>query len=337
MSNYIWIFWPESAVEELAGWYKAKKTKTSYIYTKQWQPLSTKTIRKDSQDEGVVHDGNLRKVTKKSEGKKSGDYITDYVFKKKTMAKKQQSPKVDAMDISPIALQKPKTPKPPKTENFRVKWLRHSRPVATACLKGYEIKKMLGKGTFGVVHEACEMEDQCDYTFKMLDLLGIESTEEDYIKEVNTMEMLSNGYDIGPKFFKSWVCDDVAFIVTEKWDSSLPVNVCVPANLIEKLINQIGQLHALGLVHGDILEKNVLVKMQKNKITDITLTDFGSIQTAKDWQADPQWILTYYGYHHNAGLHAYYKDNGISSADVINDPTHLDRALVYKLKKICNK
>ena len=85
MSSLIWIHWPS------VGWFQAKKDgESNYVYTKKWIKSGSKTVETDSPDNGVIHDGNLRKVSSPKEAKREGDYVTKQPFKEGTGAPKKR-------------------------------------------------------------------------------------------------------------------------------------------------------------------------------------------------------------------------------------------------------
>lgn len=122
--------------------------------------------------------------------------------------------------------------------------------------------------------------------------------------------------------------------MTEKWDGELPIDVCLPEELLQKLCNEIEKLHSLGYVHGDILEKNVLVRKNQGQIVDATLSDFGTVDN--DWSRRPDRVKTFYDYHKLSGL-AYYNDNNLSLEDVQRDPSLLDKAMMWQLWLACGQ
>lgn len=202
---------------------------------------------------------------------------------------------------------------------------RVTREVSEECLKGYKLKDILGQGSYGSVSQLC-LKDDCKYAIKMSD------ADENAFYEVDIIKKFS-ALGVGPKFIGSWECENVLFIVTEKWDGTLHDDICLKENLIKKICQQIDAIHKIGYVHGDIVEKNVLVKIKNDEIIDVTLTDFGVAAPLEQWTSSD--IITFYNYHQST-LGDYYKDNSIILEDVIKDPTHLDMALVWKMWKKCN-
>lgn len=219
--------------------------------------------------------------------------------------------------------------------------------VYDECFRGYELKKVLGRGAYGSVASLC-LKDDCNYAVKMMRTAVVEPNEIEIIKKLSNM-------GIGPRFIDMWTCpavegndgDTVSFIVSEKWDGELPVGICLPTTVLQKLCVEISKLGNAGFVHGDILEKNVLVKYNNKKtgIIDATLTDFGTVETVKEWKQNKAFgrkgdggkIAVFFTYHFKAGLAQYYLENNLELKDVQANPQHLDKALMWKLWKLCKK
>lgn len=217
--------------------------------------------------------------------------------------------------------------------------------VSDEDVKGYKFKDPLGTGTCGTVYSA-KSPKAVVAKEPNLDIVAIKvqmvEDEETFKKELDLTKFASS-LDIGPNFIDSWISNDnVGFIVTEKWDDSLegyrqrnPKMKYVQTFLLLKLKKMIDTLHETGLVHSDILEKNILVKFDKEtgKLTDLVLTDFGLADMVKDWQDDQKFLRKLYNYHVSEGSHTkhYFKDRKITFYDVLNDPTLLDYSLLYYL------
>jgi len=221
--------------------------------------------------------------------------------------------------------------------------------VYETCLRGYELQKILGRGGYGSVAASC-LAGNCNYAVKMMRSSKVNTNE------LNAIKTLSDK-NIGAHFIDAWECDakdipqspfgddidPITLIVTEKWDGELPKGVCLDEGILVKLCKEIKELHSLGYVHGDILEKNILIRKRENKIIDATLSDFGFVNTIHWWQTTDSFgregnaVETFYRYHIKNGLGEYYVDNDIELKDVQQDPTYLDKALMWKLWKLCKK
>ena len=216
--------------------------------------------------------------------------------------------------------------------------------VSDTCLSGYALERYINEGTYGVVYGACDIEGNCEYILKVQQLTNDEA-QKDWENEVKLTQTL-NKNGIGSKMARAWICDEdeqkLGIFASEKWDGDLQSNECPSLNIIEKIEDQITALHKMGLVHGDILPKNVLVKRDDDgNITDATISDFGTVDTVERWkfkQHDHEWIKTFYDYHHRPGnsfMAIYYDEENVSLNKVINDPTHLDMPLVFFFRTRC--
>lgn len=216
--------------------------------------------------------------------------------------------------------------------------------------KVYEILKEGGyihEGTYGVVYQACDTEKNCNYVIK-IQIIEDEDDLKTWRKEVEIM-IKFNEYGIGPHVSAAWTCTDgtrlFGIFAAEKWDGNLgdgDVEKCPPKHLIDKLESQIKTIHKLGYVHGDIMPKNVLVKKDsKGNITDLTITDFGTVDTPANWkleQSSSGWIDTFYSYHTEGYfrfLYPYYKNSRITIEDVRKSPGLMDYDLPFYLRQKC--
>lgn len=210
--------------------------------------------------------------------------------------------------------------------------------------KDYRLTKFLGRGSFGIVFQAC-LKNDCNYAIKIInfDNLSLGQTPAKFIREANIIKYLAlNG--VGPRLFDIWLTKTQYYtygiVVTELWDGELLPTECISHELINKLEKQIEFIHSAGYVHGDIFINNVLVKRKGGRILDITLNDFGSVQKSKDWSDIFSLEIEneiFFNYYLNSPQNRYlFIDNNYSMQDVIKDPQILDRALVYYLRKYCS-
>lgn len=108
--------------------------------------------------------------------------------------------------------------------------------IPDSCLKGYEIKNILGSGGYGTVYLGKKLNDDKIYAIKFVNLKPkIDRKNNKYkwdnkyqnnIRKFNdeaTLTKLFSDNKIGVKFYGHWVCDSVqiGIMVTEKWDSSI--------------------------------------------------------------------------------------------------------------------
>jgi serine/threonine protein kinase len=227
--------------------------------------------------------------------------------------------------------------------------------IETACLRGYEIKKILGSGNHGTVLLTC-LDEQCIYAMKIIILPEIrpECSESDkdtfdiYLKKAQDeieISKLFSAHGIGPRFIDAWICDNIVLIVSELWDDQLKPGICIEVHLLKKLTDQICKMHALGYVHGDIFEKNILVRYnERGELIDITLADFGTAQPIEEWKRvifiDPfgvkQSAARMYYNHHIKFRTNYFPKNNITLQKVLDDPRYLDKNTIWSLYQKCN-
>ena len=199
--------------------------------------------------------------------------------------------------------------------------------------------RFLASGGYGAVYQVCDLKGDCNYVMKIQESSNLKKRMK-WEREVNMTKSL-NSYNIGAKFVGAWFCQDdyVGIIISELWSGELLLDddECLPDDLVDKLSNQVKVIHNLGLVHGDILPKNILIKRNTDGIIiDATITDFGSVSTTEDWKTNKDitsQIKTYYDYHNQfPNMSMFYTDNNITLKQVVEDPTLLDDALIYNLK-----
>lgn len=164
-------------------------------------------------------------------------------------------------------------------------------------------------------------------------------------------EILRQMSDLGvcPRFLDSWIEEGVGFLATEKWDISLWEYISnnklrhqqhhtgypLSKKLISKLGKLIDKMHEAGFVHGDIMEKNIMLRLDLNGSPyDICLTDFGLTIAKDEWKNHLDFLKVLFDYHMSSCNYTdrYFKENNLKFADVAIDPAHLDKALVYYMK-----
>jgi serine/threonine protein kinase len=86
----------------------------------------------------------------------------------------------------------------------------------------------------------------------------------------------------------------VYYSVFEKWDMDLrqwisqqpqPKDALytISDTIMKKLATGVAELHKLGMVHLDLLPKNILVNLYNNQVVDIAMTDFGNVIHRDEW------------------------------------------------------
>jgi len=210
--------------------------------------------------------------------------------------------------------------------------------IPKKCLEGYLLKKFIFEGAYGVVYQSCDITNDCRYAMKMQEIADEEAAR-DWRREINHMKILSENYNIGPKFIGAWTCnaDNIGMTVTELWDGVLKAKECPPINIRNKIKDQISKLHDLGLIHGDILEKNILVRRDKNDdVVDATLTDFGFLTDPDEWKNNIDFLHNVYNYHMKyPSTKLYYLTENLDFDDIYDDPYHLDQGLIYFWNEKC--
>lgn len=222
--------------------------------------------------------------------------------------------------------------------------------ISDTCLKGYEIQKILGSGTYGSVHSALDSKDYLNpnkkYAVKFQNLYVDKNKystknyniQKDFLIKNFTEEakisQLLNDYNIGPKIYDAWICTsvEIGITVTELWDSTLEEkDLCtLDPNLIQKLRNQINEMHKYYYIHYDIKPDNILVKKDKNgTIIDLTLADFGLTSKNINTSITPE---IFYNYHSKFAPN-FYKQ--VTLEDVKKNPYLFDYGLLYEIQ-ICN-
>jgi tRNA A-37 threonylcarbamoyl transferase component Bud32 len=193
------------------------------------------------------------------------------------------------------------------------------------------LKRIIGEGGWGTVSKAC-LKDNCNYAVKLIDL-PTRNSWKDFKRESELAKRMSKA-GLGPKFYDYWHCDHVGFIITDRWDSELSKSAVLSKKQLEKLWQQIEKIHSMGLVHGDLLPNNILVKVnKKNQITDITMSDFGVMDTVNEWKKDVTRLKAFYNYYVEKGLGKYFKDYKIGIKELAENPRHLDYATLYHLSE----
>lgn len=160
--------------------------------------------------------------------------------------------------------------------------------LTPASMKGFSFDTILGSGTSGTVfgaRGANKSEVAIKTQFESADF----KRECELVKEMSKMK-------ICPRFLGCWVEEGVSFMATEKWDISLwdwikqnnfnrsRDGYPLSNTLINKLKHQITRLHKHGFTHGDLMEKNIMLRLDKRgRPFDISITDFGLTMRTNEW------------------------------------------------------
>lgn len=215
--------------------------------------------------------------------------------------------------------------------------------VTPQCLKGFHFKSVLGSGTSGTVFDS---HARVDRNHHMEVAMKTQFASKEFEKECDILKTMSES-GVCPQFIDAWIEEGVGFLATEKWDISLwewiqnnnlrhtQKGYPLPKKLISKLSHLIERMHKKGYVHGDIMEKNIMLRLNSKGLpVDICLTDFGLTIEKDDWKNHLDFLKVLYDYHMSSCNYTdrYFKEKGLNFADVAIDPCHLDKALVYYMK-----
>ncbi len=166
--------------------------------------------------------------------------------------------------------------------------------VGTYCLPGYTLKEVLGSGRYGVVHAACDVKAKCTYAVKIQLLRQKMDVREFAIEVAFTKAASDRGY--GPRLVLEHTCPAqcasvvpggacqtippefagkhelplLGIIVMEKYAHTY-IDMVQPRPY-RGLMARIVAMHKTGVVHSDLLAKNVMVSADKKVVK---LIDWG--------------------------------------------------------------
>lgn len=160
------------------------------------------------------------------------------------------------------------------------------------CLAGYKVKEFIASGTYGSVHVVHNVQNKCDHVVKA-QLLADKEDAGDFTAETTYAAMASkHGY--GPRLHLEHCCpldDDnlncvttvmhssppyatypqVGLLVMDKYDTMYDTSIdAEKPRPFETLRLQVMRMHRAGVVHSDLLGKNVMTKGK-----DVRLIDWG--------------------------------------------------------------
>lgn len=190
--------------------------------------------------------------------------------------------------------------------------------VSKSDLRGYDLQKILGRGAYATVYA------DGDYAVKV----------QPYTREVKheiSAATLFSHMGVAPLLIDAWHNDDLAFLVTERWDGSMS-NLRIdrlPSRVLRKMKACIRCMHDYGYIHGDVLPKNVFVNLKHGVPVDVALGDFGLTRKSDAWvnqdDAYLEKMLKYYCHPHNDTRH-YMKRQHVTIDDIRTDPFCIDWA-----------
>lgn len=245
------------------------------------------------------------------------------------------------------------TPRRPKRQRLflsprlEVKVGERERPawVSSRCIRDYVLGKELGSGTTGTVYAVSESPKRrrlfddllpSEHTWVVKVQLAPSGDNDAYHEELRLARLFSE-LGVAPRVHDDWECENVGFIVMDRWDGSMEDQRVrhLPRALVYKLRSMIQRIHEAGYVHGDIMPKNVLVRLNDlGQPIDVALADFGLTQTPDDWRENRDFLQTMWDYYTdeaNTVTRRWFDKEGITVDDLMEDPRLLDRALVNGL------
>lgn len=255
--------------------------------------------------------------------------------------------------------------------------------ISDSCLGKFRLGKILGRGGTAVVYELFwkdkEMRKPAAAKIMLLtDDPSISIANRRRSKEVRdrdkeldanfekeaAVSMKMSDWKVGPVTYGSWKCeeDGVGFILTERWDTSLEkwaqdmtvagiapdvlvAYSLLPQEIVDKLALLIDVLHHHNYVHGDIVGKNILVRLGPPFLdartgkwvsypSDIMLADFGLADTVSEWREfTDEYYQKMIDYYMSKFMNTdkYMTRFEITPEKLREDPRHLDRAFLWQL------
>ena len=232
-----------------------------------------------------------------------------------------------------------------------------------------ELRELIGEGAYGRVFKACEQAD-CRKVVKV-QILPDNEAQNDFVKEANFTSIASDN-DFGPRLFSACVTDgkrlfdlftgrgrfslvplrdqpSIGLMVSELWDGSLEEIIADRAvwcarSVFQALESRVARMHELGIVHADLLPKNVLYKHdQSGRIIDLIPTDFGVSFYATDFATFPvdwQFKLAQYNLKNPnqptwSAIEQTPRLRDVTWEDIQQDPFLLDEPLLVQLRRMC--
>ena len=145
-----------------------------------------------------------------------------------------------------------------------------------------DLRKPLGKGSFGEVYEAKEKKSNTVYAIKRILFNKFDKEKDKEIeKEINIM-LDMNKCDNSIKYVSFFKDDNYFYLIMEKCDYNLEhileqkkFNVKEIKELLEQLNNVFKVMHDNSIIHRDIKPENILIKKLDNDKYLYKLTDYG--------------------------------------------------------------
>lgn len=176
---------------------------------------------------------------------------------------------------------------------------------------GYVFGQLLGKGSFGSVHEACQ-DNSCKWVLK-ISFLDDDFDKQVAAREIAIMEQL-NDTGLIPRLLKWKMCDDMAMMLMDRWSMTAEQlgrqgyehffgkgsNVMNALMFTDVQINKIyalaRKLSELGIIHGDLKLDNIMYRVHDDSFIII---DFGFTGTYKEHEG--KYYSARWGFTHAMG------------------------------------
>jgi serine/threonine protein kinase len=138
--------------------------------------------------------------------------------------------------------------------------------------KAFLVKSnVIGEGAFGYIYETCE-KSECTYVAKVIEKLNY-SQNEPY------NQIIAAGHGLAPVIHEIWNCknkvmlimDRIKGITLQRYLENVHIDDSIKTHIIKKVFEAIDNLHAIGILHGDLHSQNIMVKEDGS----IIFIDFG--------------------------------------------------------------
>ena len=169
-------------------------------------------------------------------------------------------------------------------------WKGSRYTVPKACSRDFELKKMLGAGSYGEVYNACK-ESDCSYAVKVIPING-GVTPDDFYEEVKISTLMGNE-GVGSKVYMSWICEwkdhggpyNLGMMFMDKLDITLfdyylerknkrlPIDEELLRNLFT---DKVRKMVLAGYIQKDTYSSNIMLKLDpEGNIIDLFIIDWG--------------------------------------------------------------
>lgn len=164
------------------------------------------------------------------------------------------------------------------------------------CVRGYKVKKVLGKGAFGTVAKACRGR-KCKYVMKVQSLTPKKSIgfkPRNFWDEVRVTKK-AGVIGVSPKLKDAWTCDGNGYMIMDMVKGKTLYEILhsdpdfkLVTKLQKKAVAALKKAHAHGLIHRDIHSLNIMVTDKKH---EIKIIDWGLLPEKGYTAADDMIVL----------------------------------------------